>query len=48
MKLKEDLVPYLGFVISKKKSVCIDPQKVEAIQKMPTPEDKHMYIHSWG
>ena len=39
MKLKVDPDTYLGFVISKK-NVCIDPQKVKAIQKLPTTEDK--------
>ena len=39
MKLKLDPLTYLGFVFSKK-NVCIDPQKVKAIQKTPTTEDK--------
>ena len=37
--MKLDPVTYLGFVISQN-NVCIDPQKVKAIQKTPTPEDK--------
>lgn len=40
MKLKVDSVTYLGFVISKN-GLCIDPQKVKAIQEMPTPKDRY-------
>lgn len=39
MKLKVDSVTYLGFVISKN-GLCTDPQKVKAIQEMPTTKDR--------
>ncbi|KAK3085724.1 hypothetical protein FSP39_007823 [Pinctada imbricata] len=39
MKLKVESVRYLGFLISKD-GLAIDPQKVKAIQEMPTPKDK--------
>lgn len=37
--MKVDSVTYLRFVISKN-GLCIDPQKVTAIQEMPTPKDR--------
>lgn len=39
MKLKLTSVTYLGYVISED-GLSVDPQKLNAIHEMPTPEDK--------
>ena len=38
MKLKMTEVPYIGHLLTRE-GLHVDPKKVEAIEKMPEPED---------